>query len=67
LPEVGRSLGRSIVEFKRGVKGIQDEIDTESRKPTAQIEPPKDAAGRDARFGHGDHVEVAEKPATSES
>jgi hypothetical protein len=55
------------VEFKRGVKGIQDEIDTESRKPTAQIEPPKDAAGRDARFGHGDHVEVAEKPATSES
>ncbi|MEM7756346.1 MAG: twin-arginine translocase TatA/TatE family subunit [Planctomycetota bacterium] len=29
LPDVGRSLGRSIVEFKRGVKGIQDEIDNE--------------------------------------
>lgn len=27
LPEVGRSLGRSIVEFKKGVKGIEDEID----------------------------------------
>ena len=26
LPEVGRSLGRGIVEFKRGVKGIDDEI-----------------------------------------
>ena len=39
LPEVGRSLGRSIVEFKRGVKGIGDEIDTESTKdaPSEQI------------------------------
>ncbi len=30
LPEVGRSLGRSIVEFKKGVKGIEDEIDSAS-------------------------------------
>ena len=35
LPEVGRSLGRSIVEFKRGVKGIGDEIDSESGKDVA--------------------------------
>lgn len=28
LPEVGRSLGRGIVEFKKGVKGIEDEIET---------------------------------------
>ncbi len=27
LPEVGRSLGRGIVEFKKGVKGIEDDID----------------------------------------
>ncbi|MCH2136953.1 MAG: twin-arginine translocase TatA/TatE family subunit [Phycisphaerales bacterium] len=40
LPEVGRSLGRSIVEFKRGVKGIGDEIDSESGKSTA---PPETA------------------------
>jgi sec-independent protein translocase protein TatA len=26
LPEVGRSLGKGIVEFKRGIKGIDDEI-----------------------------------------
>ena len=26
LPEVGKSLGKGIVEFKRGVRGIQDEI-----------------------------------------
>jgi sec-independent protein translocase protein TatA len=27
LPEVGRSLGRAIVEFKKGVKGVEDEIE----------------------------------------
>jgi len=33
LPEVGRSLGKSIVEFKRGVRDIQNEIDEETEKP----------------------------------
>ncbi len=33
LPEVGRSLGKGIVEFKRGLKGIGDEIEAESDKP----------------------------------
>lgn len=27
LPEVGKSLGRGIVEFKKGLKGVDDEID----------------------------------------
>jgi len=35
LPEVGRSIGKSIVEFKRGVKGIHEEIDAETSRPTA--------------------------------
>ncbi len=26
LPEVGRSLGHGIVEFKKGLKGVQDEV-----------------------------------------
>ena len=26
LPEVGRSLGKGLMEFKKGVSGIQDEI-----------------------------------------
>jgi len=30
LPEVGRSLGKGIVEFKRGIRGITDEIEDES-------------------------------------
>lgn len=41
LPEVGRSLGRGIVEFKRGIKGIDDDIDDESSKPAERIEHQK--------------------------
>ncbi len=33
LPEVGRNVGRSIVEFKKGIKGIEDEIEDESSSP----------------------------------
>ncbi len=44
LPEVGRSLGRGIVEFKRGIKGIDDEIEDESSKPSSQ--PRIDGAAR---------------------
>lgn len=32
LPEVGRSLGKGIVEFKKGLRGIEDEIDESVRK-----------------------------------
>ncbi len=37
LPEVGRGLGRSIVEFRKGIKGIEDEIEAESSKPAKSI------------------------------
>lgn len=30
LPEVGRSLGKGIVEFKKGIRGVEDEIDAAS-------------------------------------
>ncbi len=38
LPEVGRSVGRSIVEFKKGIKGIEDDVETESSKADKKIE-----------------------------
>ncbi|MBI9016062.1 MAG: twin-arginine translocase TatA/TatE family subunit [Phycisphaerae bacterium] len=40
LPQVGRSLGKSIVEFKKGVKGVKEEIDEEMNK--AESEPSSD-------------------------
>ena len=38
LPEVGRSLGKTVVEFKKGVKGLEDEV-SETSSPRAAIEP----------------------------
>ena len=33
LPEVGRSLGKGIVEFKRGLKSIEEDVDQQSNQP----------------------------------
>ena len=47
LPEVGRSLGKGIVEFKKGLKGLEDEVEGSSlsspsaRTPEPQIEQPR--------------------------
>lgn len=41
LPEVGRSIGRSIVEFKKGIRGIEDEIETESASGLPDNRPEK--------------------------
>lgn len=34
LPDIARSMGKSIVEFKRGIKDVRDDIDTQSRLET---------------------------------
>ena len=46
LPEVGKSLGKGIVEFKKGLKGIEDDIDTNTtttqpmtRLPDQPVQP----------------------------
>ena len=36
LPEVGRSLGKGIIEFKKGVRGIEDEVEAASSSITAE-------------------------------
>ena len=30
LPEVGRSLGKGLIEFKKGLRGIEEELDLSS-------------------------------------
>lgn len=37
LPEVGRSLGKGIVEFKKGLKGIEEEVEVATNKPTTTV------------------------------
>ncbi len=43
LPEVGRSLGKGIAEFKKGLRDVQDELsrDTEPEPPTRQLRTPE--------------------------
>jgi sec-independent protein translocase protein TatA len=33
LPEVGRSLGRGLIEFKKGLRGIEDDLESASNNP----------------------------------
>ena len=43
LPEVARSVGKSIVEFKRGIRDVKDDVETRSRieaAPKSTIEGP---------------------------
>ncbi|MEK6677146.1 MAG: twin-arginine translocase TatA/TatE family subunit [Planctomycetota bacterium] len=36
LPDVARSFGKSIIEFKKGLRDVHDEIDTASKPPDSQ-------------------------------
>ena len=36
LPEVGRSLGKGLIEFKKGIRGIEDEINSAGSATTVQ-------------------------------
>ena len=56
LPEVGRSLGRGIVEFKKGLKETEDEIKPELRRldsdPPRKTETPTPANSTTGTTGH---------------
>jgi sec-independent protein translocase protein TatA len=56
LPEVGRSLGKGIVEFKKGLKGLEDEVDgssgtaTRAEAPAEAPRPPQRIASPAPKF-----------------
>ena len=68
LPEVGRSLGKGIVEFKRGLKGVQDEVtqvDENIDEPKRLPDPATTEASKpkfDPYTGKPIEEPVAEKP-----
>ena len=46
LPEVGRSLGKGIVEFKKGLKGIEEDVeqvDVDKSRSSPRLEEKKPA------------------------
>ena len=67
LPDVGKSLGKGIVEFKKGLKGIDDEVEERSSRPAPRQEleqnayrpPLTDSAGSDRRVSRADDVAAA--------
>src|SRR5437868_15285446 len=51
LPEVGRSLGKGIVEFKKGLKGVEDEVEEAANQPDRKMESrPVQALPSDHKF-----------------
>lgn len=48
LPEVGKSLGQSIVEFKKGLQGVQRDIDRNIEAEQKEMLPPPDARSTDS-------------------
>ena len=71
LPEVGRYLGKGIVEFKKGLAGIEDDVNNSVNRSTQQppanlppappppprMAPPATASGADARVSRADVVD----------
>jgi sec-independent protein translocase protein TatA len=41
LPEVGRYLGKGIIEFKKGMQGLEDNIDIGGQAPVSQLQQPQ--------------------------
>ena len=39
LPDIGRSLCKTVIEFKKGIGGMEDELNTASAGTRSAIEP----------------------------
>jgi TatA/E family protein of Tat protein translocase len=61
LPELGRSLGRSLNEFKRASNELKhtldEEIRVEEQRSTERQAPPETVRPASAPVGHVEHVE----------
>ena len=61
LPDVARSIGKSIVEFKRGLRDVKDDLDTQSRldsnsesKSTPPLENKSEPANHETQSSRSD-------------
>jgi sec-independent protein translocase protein TatA len=59
LPEVGRSLGKGIIEFKKGLRGIEDDLDFSSAGTGTSSRHTEDRARTTTASGSsgGEHAE----------
>lgn len=54
LPEVGRSIGRSLIEFKKGMRGIEDEIQRTTNFATSDFSSSSSAPSSNRRSTFSD-------------
>ncbi len=60
LPEVGKSLGKGIVEFRKGLAGIEQEVNDASSRPAPSPPAP-------ANLPSGERVAQARQPLVNET
>ncbi len=53
LPEIGKSLGKSVVEFKKGLSGVEAEINKAAEAPPQVTQQPGQQPHVSAQVGHG--------------
>lgn len=64
LPSVGRNIGKSIVEFKKGLKDVQDEAareDSQRRVETNPYRAPLTEGGVDRRVSQEQATTTAQR------
>jgi sec-independent protein translocase protein TatA len=69
LPEVGKYLGKSIVEFKKGMKGLEDNVDSvgspnmaSTSAPVEPIRPPQKVTATAPKFEDAPNTGVTANP-----
>jgi sec-independent protein translocase protein TatA len=70
LPEIARSVGKSVVEFKRGLKDVKGEIETASSEANNALPPPQEKRDSAAQAGNStvakaESVQSSEPPTQS--
>ena len=60
LPELGKTLGKGLAEFKRATSGLKDSIEQEIKN--VAVEAKRDANSSGAQSGNPNHPEAGTKP-----
>ncbi|MHC4443824.1 MAG: twin-arginine translocase TatA/TatE family subunit [Planctomycetota bacterium] len=66
LPDVGKSLGKSIVEFKKGLRGIEEEIDKSVEQDQTEMLPPPDEQNNTPSDTKNETAETEKTPRVEE-
>ena len=60
LPELGKTLGKGLAEFKRATSGLKDSIEQELKN--VAVEAKRDANSSGTQSGGPNHPEAGTKP-----